>query len=81
MLFRSVEKTGNDGRLHLDIPLGIPNAEFEVIVKACAAATTSQPPEDRGWPPGYFENTFGSITDDTFVRPDQGELPKPVELE
>jgi hypothetical protein len=27
-----------------------------------------------GWPPGYFEDTFGSITDDTFNRPPQGEL-------
>ena len=38
-------------------------------------------PEERGWPPGYFENTFGSITDETFVRPPQGDLPPPVELE
>jgi hypothetical protein len=38
-------------------------------------------PEDRGWPPGYFEKTFGSITDETFVRPPQGDLPKPVDLE
>jgi hypothetical protein len=26
-------------------------------------------PEQLGWPPGYFEATFGSITDETFVRP------------
>jgi hypothetical protein len=38
-------------------------------------------PEDRGWPPGYFESTFGSIMDETFERPPQGDLPKPLELE
>jgi hypothetical protein len=37
--------------------------------------------ESIGWPPGYFEQTFGSITDDTFARPPQGELPEAVELE
>ncbi|MBW3597970.1 MAG: hypothetical protein KY475_11925 [Planctomycetes bacterium] len=26
-----------------------------------------------GWPPGYFEETYGAITDDTFIRPDQGD--------
>lgn len=37
--------------------------------------------EERGWPPGYFENTFGSIDDETFVRQPQGELPKPVSFD
>lgn len=26
-------------------------------------------PEELGWPPGYFENTFGSIDDEKFVAP------------
>ena len=30
-------------------------------------------------PPGYFD-LFGSVADETFVRPPQGELPLPVEL-
>ncbi len=38
-------------------------------------------PDDCGWPQGYFESTFGSITDETFERPPQGDLPKPLELE
>lgn len=28
---------------------------------------------DRGWPPGFFEQTMGSIDDDSFVRHPQGE--------
>jgi hypothetical protein len=79
---RVLEKTGKDGALNLRIPLGKPEMEFEVVVivqpKATASATGT--PEDRGWPPGYFE-LAGSITDETFIRHPQGELPKPVDLE
>jgi hypothetical protein len=80
---RVLERTGKDGMLHLDIPLGKPEAEFEVVVVVQPKETSARAGtlEERGWPPGYFENTFGSITDETFVRPLQGELPKPVELE
>jgi hypothetical protein len=65
--------------LSLRIPLGKPETEYEVliVVQAKAAAT----PEERGWPPGYFENTYGSIDDETFFRHPQGELPRPVELD
>jgi hypothetical protein len=57
---RVLEKTGKDGVLSLRIPLGKPEAEYEVlvVVQPTAAATT---PEERGWPPGSFEKTFGSI--------------------
>ena len=73
------EKTGKDGTLSLQIPLGKPEAEYEVlvVVQPNAAGTT---PEERGWPPGYFD-LAGSIDDETFVRPPQGELPPPVELD
>ncbi len=74
------EKTGKDGTLSLQIPLGKPDAEYEVlvVVQPHEAGTT---PEERGWPPGYFDKTFGSIDDETFVRPPQGELPPLVELD
>lgn len=76
------EKTGKDGTLMLRIPLGKPEAEFEVVIVAQPkeASTTPRTPEEHGWPPGYFD-LAGSITDETFVRPPQGELPKPVDLE
>lgn len=76
---RVLEKTGKDGMLSLRIPLGKPDAEYEVLVVVQPRAAAM--PEEQGWPPRYFENTFGAIADDTFVRPPQGELPKPVELE
>jgi hypothetical protein len=60
-------KTGADGVLHLSIPVGTPDAEFEVVVHL------QQRMADGGWPPGYFENVAGSITDETFFGPDQCE--------
>jgi hypothetical protein len=78
---RVLEKTGKDGTLLLRIPLGQPEAEFEVVVVVqpteSAAATR---PEERGWPPEYFD-LAGSITDETFVRQPQGELPKAIDFE
>lgn len=32
-------------------------------------------PEDD-WPDDYFEKTSGSLADEPFDRPDQGELPE-----
>jgi hypothetical protein len=75
---RVLEKTGKDGTLSLRIPLGKPEVEYEVVVVLQPRTTTT--PEERGWPPGYFD-LAGSIDDETFVRPPQGELPKPVEFE
>jgi hypothetical protein len=76
------ERTGKDGVLHVRIPLGTPEADFEVVLvvqpKEPERAVT---PGQLGWPPGYFETTFGSITDETFMRPPQGEMPEPVELD
>lgn len=67
--------SGPDGKLHLEIPVGQPDTQFEVEV-----VVRSKPAAEDGWPPGYFE-LFGAIDDETFVRPPQGELPPPVELE
>lgn len=70
-------KTTADGVLSLQIPLGRPDAEFEVLVVITPKDGSSV---NRGWPPGYFD-LAGSIDDETFVRPPQGELPAPVEFD
>lgn len=79
---RVLEKTDKEGALLLRIPLGKPEAEYDVLVvvqpKETPAGTMT--PEDRGWPPGYFD-LAGSIDDETFIRHPQGELPKPVEFD
>ena len=80
---RVTERTGKDGVLHVRIPLATPEADFDVVLVVQPKGTEPAPPaaEGLGWPPGYFDKTFGSITDQTFQRPPQGELPKPVELD
>jgi hypothetical protein len=68
-----LEKTGTDGVLHLRISLGVAQAEYEVLVVVQPrTAGNARKPEDLGWPPGFFEQTAGSITDETFERPPQG---------
>ena len=79
---RVSEKTDKEGTLLLRIPLGKPEAEFEVlvVVQPKEASTASTTPEERGWPPGYFD-LAGSIDDETFVLHPQPELPPPVKIE
>jgi hypothetical protein len=74
-------RTGKDGVLHVSIPLGSPEADFDVALVVQPKATEASPaaPDQAGWSADYF-NLAGSIDDATFVRPPQGELPKPVEM-
>jgi hypothetical protein len=75
--YRSLGKVGDGGILHLDIPVGAPNSEFEVVVVySKAGATQPEAPQNHGWPSGYFEQTAGSIQDPTFRRHEQGKFEK-----
>jgi hypothetical protein len=78
---RVTERTGKDGVLHVSIPLGAPEADFEVtlVVRPKMAEPSPAAQGQAGWSPDYFD-LAGSIDDETFVRPPQGELPKPVEM-
>ena len=79
---RVTQRTGKDGVLHVSIPLGTPEADFEVVLVVQPKGTepSSNTPGQHGWSPEYFD-LAGSIDDQTFVRPPQGELPKRVEIE
>jgi hypothetical protein len=76
-------KTGADGVMHLSIPLGDPNAEYGVVVvmQRATPVVQTKTPEELGWPPGFFEQTAGGITDETFVRHPQGEYEKRLDFE
>ena len=80
---RVTQRAGKDGMLHLSVPVLTPGSEYEVVVVVQPKEMKPEPatPADLGWPAGYFENTFGSITDEAFVRPPQGEMPKPVDFD
>ena len=73
---RTLTEVGRDGVLHLEIPVGTPDAEFEVVVVLQPSCPASDPAilEDLGWPPGSFEQAAGSIQDPTLRRHEQGEF-------
>lgn len=75
---RLSERTGKDGSLSLVIPLGDPEREYNVVV-VVEPKSGPTPLHEQDWPPVYFDRTYGSIEDETFERPPQGELPKAVE--
>jgi hypothetical protein len=67
-------KTDSVGVVHLELPLGSANEEFELAIVISPKATSNgtvkpKTPEELGWPPGFFEKTFGSIDDETFCEP------------
>ncbi len=75
------ERTGKDGVLNVSVPLGTPNAAYDVVLVVQPKETDLvATPQELGWPPGYFD-LAGSVDDETFVRPPQGELPNPVEFD
>jgi hypothetical protein len=74
-----IVKTDANGllHLHLDVPLGAPGDEFEVMVRDVARTT----PLDA-WPAGYFETVVGSLKDDsTFVLPPRTPRRPPPSLD
>jgi hypothetical protein len=66
-------KTGPDGMLHLDVPLGKPDTTYEVEV------VVHPKPVGRVLPRRYFD-LIGSIDDDAFVVLPQPPLPPPVDM-
>jgi hypothetical protein len=60
-------KSGPDSKLHLEVDVDLPNAEFEVEV-------TVRPKLAEGWPPGYSD-LFNSIDDDLLAVPTQPPMP------
>jgi hypothetical protein len=73
---------GPDGILNLRIPVGLPEKVVEVIVIVQDIPILPPPatPEALGWPPGFFEETFGSFRDTPLAREPQGEYEQRDEL-
>ena len=68
---------GPDGILHLDVPVGIHDSELEVTLTVQVVNSTPQP-QGKGWPSGFFEETFGSFKDNPLVVDSQGVLEEKI---
>ena len=57
-----------DGRIRLDLPAPGPWAAYnvQVILTPVGGYRPDASPEERGWPPGYFEQTYGGGLDPSF---------------
>ncbi len=70
---------GSDGTLMVKVPTPLRETDVEVMVVVQPLPTSEAlpavgvTPESLGWPPGFFERTFGSLRDDTLERLPQGE--------
>ena len=60
------EKTGKDGMLSLRIPMGKADEEYEVLV-VIQPNPGGMTPDELGWPAGFFDKSFGSIDDESFM--------------
>ena len=71
-------RVGADGVLKLQVTVKLTNTELEVVLIVQPVASARQEP---GWPPGFFEQTYGSFRDQPLVRESQGEYETRDELD
>lgn len=71
-------KIGKDGILHLDIPVGVTETELEVTLMF---EPDTLPSQGKGYPPGFFERTYGICADDPIVIDDEVIREDEVEME
>lgn len=64
---------GADGILKLEIPLDLVDTEVEVMIVFQPLSPAASNLEALGWPPDFFEETFGSFQDEPLVRAPQGD--------
>ena len=65
---------GEDGILHLDVPIGLSNVELEVTVTFQPVTPIDQNVAAKGksWAPGFFEETYGICKNDPIVIDSEG---------
>jgi hypothetical protein len=71
-------RVGADGLLKLQVPVKLTNTDLEVVLIVQPVAATG---ESRGWPAGFFEQTYGSFRDQPLIREPQGEYEIRAELD
>ena len=76
------KRVGEDGILHLEIPVGITDKEVEIMViyQSIEIPKLQNTPEELGWPAGFFEQTYGSCQDDPIVIDSEGDFEEREEI-
>ena len=59
-------RSNADGIVHLDVPVNLKDAELDITV------TVELANKGKGYPPEFFEQTYGSCQDDPIVIDDEG---------
>jgi hypothetical protein len=71
-------RVGADGLLKLQVPVKATNTDLEVVLIVQPVMPAEQ---SLGWPPGFFEQTYGSFQEQPLVREPQGEYEIREELD
>lgn len=69
-------RVGPDGTLAVQVPTPLRETDVEVMLVVQPLTT----PEERGWPPGFFEQTAGAWQGEPLERGPQGEYEVREEL-
>jgi hypothetical protein len=59
----------DDGILKLEVPIGTPARDIEVVLIVETKPSTEV--DANGWPVDFFDQTYGSLADDPLIRPPQ----------
>ncbi len=75
-------RVGKDGILKLETPIGITNAELDVvlIINPATKKHNEQDAQAKGWPPGFFTEVVGGWQGEPLVREPQGNYETRNEL-
>ena len=65
-------RTGPDGSLDIHVPTEVRGAEVEVEL-VVRPVRPGEGRESNGWPPGFFESTYGAPASMGLARHSQGE--------
>lgn len=71
---------GKDGILRLQVPVGVEDADLRVTINFQLPDLNgaAKSPEELGWPPEFFEETFGCLKDNPIERWPQGYMEKAI---
>ena len=62
---------GEDGILKVQMPAKVKNTELEILV-VFQPATEEKKPKPQGWPPDFFNRTWGSCADAPIIIDESG---------